>query len=162
AALVGAEIARVEGRDLDAIRLYEAAIRSARVNGFLQNQALAYERACAFYRARGFDEFADAYLRNARACYASWGADGKVGQLDREHPGLKARERLTGPKSTMSTAIEGLDVATLIQVSQAGSSEIVLEKLLDTVMRKAMEHAGAERGLFIVPRGEELHVEAES
>jgi len=30
------------------------------------------------------------------------------------------------------------------------------------VMRKAMEHAGAERGLLIVPRGEQLHIEAES
>ena len=30
AALVGAEIARIEGRDVDAMRLYEQAIRSAR------------------------------------------------------------------------------------------------------------------------------------
>ena len=34
AALVGAEIARLEGRELDAERLYEQAIRSARDNGF--------------------------------------------------------------------------------------------------------------------------------
>ena len=32
ALLVGAEIARIEGRELDAERLYEAAIRSAREN----------------------------------------------------------------------------------------------------------------------------------
>jgi PAS domain S-box-containing protein len=29
-------------------------------------------------------------------------------------------------------------------------------------MRKAMEHAGAERGLLIIPRGDELQIEAES
>ena len=34
AALVGAELARLEGRDLDAERLYEEAIRSAREHGF--------------------------------------------------------------------------------------------------------------------------------
>src|SRR6202007_554700 len=41
AALVGAEIARIEGRELDAERLYEQAIRSARANGFIHNEALA-------------------------------------------------------------------------------------------------------------------------
>jgi hypothetical protein len=38
AALVGAEIARINGRDIDAMRLYEQAIRSARANGFVHNQ----------------------------------------------------------------------------------------------------------------------------
>ena len=38
AALVGAEIARIEGRDADAMRLYEQAIRSAREHGFVQNE----------------------------------------------------------------------------------------------------------------------------
>jgi PAS domain S-box-containing protein len=162
AALVGAEIARIEGRDLEAMRLYETAIRSSRTNGFVHNEALAYERASAFYRARGFSQFADTYLRNARACYATWGADGKVRQLDRLYPGLKQVHSLPGPASTITEPVEGLDLATVIQVSQAVSSEMVLEKLLDIVMRKAMEHAGAERGLLIVPRGDELQIEAES
>src|SRR6267378_679925 len=35
-ALVGAEIARLQGRDLDAMRLYEEAIRLAREHGFIQ------------------------------------------------------------------------------------------------------------------------------
>ena len=55
AALVGAEIARIEGRALDAERLYEQAIRSARANGFVHNEALAYEVAARFYAARGFE-----------------------------------------------------------------------------------------------------------
>ncbi len=50
AALVGAEIARLEGRELDAERLYEQAIRSARDNGFVHNEALAYELAAALLR----------------------------------------------------------------------------------------------------------------
>jgi PAS domain S-box-containing protein len=162
AALVGAEIARIENRDLEAMRLYEKAIHSSRANGFVNNEALAYERASAFYRARGFDQFADTYLRNARACYASWGADGKVRQLDRLYPALKQHQPLPGPGSTITAPVEGLDLATVIRVSQAVSSEIVLENLLNTVMRKAMEHAGAERGLLIVPHGDELRLEAEA
>ena len=52
AALVGAEIARLEGHDVDAMRLYEHAIRSARANGFVHNEALAYELAARFYMSR--------------------------------------------------------------------------------------------------------------
>lgn len=158
AALVGAELARIESRDLDAMRLYERAIHSSRTNGFVHNEALAYERASAFYRARGFEQFADTYLRDARACYASWDADGKVRQLDRLYPGLKQEQPVLGPASTITAPVEGLDLATVIRVSQAVSSEIVLEKLFETVMRKAMEHAGAERGLLIVPRGDHLQI----
>jgi PAS domain S-box-containing protein len=162
AALVGAEIARIENRDLDAMRLYEKAIHSSRINGFVHNEGLAYERAAAFYRKRGFEQFADTYLRNARACYAAWGADGKLKQLDRLNPGLKQDQSSPGAVSTITTPVEGLDLATVIRVSQAVSSEIVLEKLVDTVMRTAMEHAGAERGLLIVLQGDELRIEAES
>jgi hypothetical protein len=78
AALIGAELARLEGRVLDAEHLYEQAIRSARANGFVHNEAIAYEVAARFYRVRGFDQFADVYLCNARYGYLRWGADGKV------------------------------------------------------------------------------------
>ena len=37
-ALVSAEIARLEGRDAEAMRLYEQAIRSAHDQGFVQNE----------------------------------------------------------------------------------------------------------------------------
>ena len=140
----------------------EQAIRSSRTSGFVHNEALAYERASDFYRARGFEQIADTYLRNARACYASWGADGKVRQLDQLHPGLKQEPPLLGPGSTITAPVEGLDLATVIQVSQAVSSEIVLEKLFETVMRKAMEHAGAERGLLLIPHGDEFSIAAAS
>ena len=42
------------------------------------------------------------------------------------------------------------------------SGEIVLEKLIDTLMRTAIEHAGAERGLLILPRGNTYQIEAEA
>src|SRR6202043_3501985 len=79
-ALVSAEIARLEGRDVDAMHLYEEAVRSARENGFVQSEGLAHEVAARFYAARGFETIPWAYLRNARSCYLRWGADGKVRQ----------------------------------------------------------------------------------
>ena len=52
AALVGAEIARIEGREVEAEQLYEKAIRSAREHAFVHNEALANELAARFYAAR--------------------------------------------------------------------------------------------------------------
>ena len=91
AALVGAEMARIEGRDVEAMGLYEQAIRSARANGFIHNEAVAYELASRFYAARGFDDIAHVYLRKARDGYLRWGADGKVRQLDQIYPHLVRR-----------------------------------------------------------------------
>ena len=161
AALVGAEIARIEGRELEAMDLYEQAIRSARTNGFVHNEALAYELAARFYAARGFEEFAHVYRRNARYGYLRWGADGKVRQLDELYPRLR-EEPASGPTSTIGALVEHLDLATVIKVSQAVSGEIVLEKAIDMLMRTAIEQAGAERGLLILPRGPEPRIEAEA
>ena len=162
AALVGAEIARLEGRGMDAMRLYEEAIRLAREHDFIQNEGLAHERAARFCMAHGFQTMARAYLRNARQCYLSWGANGKVRQLDQLYPHLSAEESAPDPTGTIGAPVERLDLATVIKVSQAVSGEIVLEKMLDTLMRTAVEQAGAERGLLILVPGAEPRIAAET
>ena len=162
AALVGAEIARLEGRELAAERLYEQAIRSARANGFVHNEALAYELAARFYAARGFEKFARMYLQDARYGYLRWGADGKVLQLDEMYSQLRQELPTPAPTSTIGAPVEHLDLATVMKVSQAISGEIVLEKLLDTLMRIALQQAGAERGLLILARGAAQRIEAEA
>ena len=162
AALVGAEIARIEGREVDAERLYEQAIRSARANGFVHQEALADELAARFYAVRGFEKIARVYLQDARYGYLRWGADGKVRQLDELYPYLREQKPAPAPTSTIGAPVEHLDLATVIKVSQAVSGEIVLEMLIDTLMRTAIEQAGAERGLLIVPRGATPRIEAEA
>ena len=132
------------------MRLYEQAIRSARDNGFVHNEAIANELAARFYAARGFEKIAWVYLRDARHCYLRWGADGKVRQLEEMYPNLREEQPAPGPTSTIGAPVEHLDLATVIKVSQAVSSEMVLEKLIDTLMRTAIEQAGAERGLLIL------------
>ena len=89
AALMGAEQARIEGDHDRAARLYEEAVLSARQNGFVQNEALAYEAAARFYRGRGFPLIADTYLSESRVCYVRWGAQGKVRDLERRQPQLR-------------------------------------------------------------------------
>lgn len=160
--LVAAEIARLDGRDLEAQRLYEDSIRLAHESGFLQDEAIALELAARFYSRRGFDRIARAHLREARHCYQRWGADGKVRQLDDLHPLTRDERQSVGPTATTAAPIEHLDLATVIKVSQAVSGEIVLDKLVDTIMRSAMAHAGAARAVLLLSSGGELLAEAEA
>jgi PAS domain S-box-containing protein len=162
AVLVAAEIARIENSVLDAEHLYERAIHSAHANGFIHNEALANELAAHFYAAHGLEKISHGYLREAWYWYAQWGADRKVRQLEELHPHLTHEDRNSSPTGTIGTPLDHLDLATFLKVSQALSGEIVLEKLIDTLLRTALEHAGAERGLLILPRGTDLLVQAEA
>src|SRR4051812_17249719 len=162
AAIVGAEIARIEDRALDAQDLYEKAVRSAHIQGFVHNEAIANERAGCFYAARGFEKIAATYLRDARYCYRRWGADAKVRQLEQRYPQIGSEESIADATTTIQTPVEQLDLATVIKVSEAVSGEIVFERLIDALMRAAIEHAGAERGLLILPRADDYEIEAEA
>jgi PAS domain S-box-containing protein len=160
-ALVSAEFARIQGREFDAMRLYEEAIRAARENGFVQNEALANELAAQFYLKRGIEKVAHSYLLDARYCYLRWGALGKVKQLDERYPAI-AEQAAVRPPTTIGTSVEQLDLGTVMKASHAVSGEIVLEKLIKTLMAIAVEHAGAECGLLILSNGGELRVAAEA
>src|SRR5262249_3994880 len=83
-------------------------------------------------------------------------------QLDERYPGIREQELAVAPKNTITTSVERLDLATVMRVSQTVSGEMVLEKLLDSLMRTAIEHAGAERALLMLPRGSEQRVAAEA
>jgi PAS domain S-box-containing protein len=161
-ALVSAEIARLEGRDADAMRLYEQAIKSAREHGFVQNEGLAHEVAAGFYAARGVERIAHTYLRNARQCYLRWGALGKVRQLDQSHTWLREESAPSAPSAAIDASVEQLDVGTVVKASQAVSSEIELGKLIETLMRISLEHAGAQRGLLILFTDNEPRIAAEA
>jgi PAS domain S-box-containing protein len=160
AALIAAEIARLEGRKFEAMRLYEAAIRSARDNNFPHNEALANEQAGRFCLDQGLETVGLAHLRNARAGYALWGADGKVRQLDELYPQL-AREPAHGAE-TPGPAVGQLDATTLIKAYQAVSGEIDLPRLVETLMTITLQNAGADRGLLLLPRDGAFLIEAEA
>ena len=51
---------------------------------------------------------------------------------------------------------------TALKVCEEISGEIVPEKVIDRFLRAAIEHAGAQRGLLIVPKNDALRIEAEA
>jgi PAS domain S-box-containing protein len=161
-ALVSAEIARVESRPQDAEQHYEQAIDTARQSGLIHMEALANELSSRFYHGRGLRKVARLLLVEARDCYQCWGAKGKVRQLEARFPSLISEAGAFDPTATITTPVEHLDLATVLKVSQAASGDLVLEKLIDMVMRTAIEQAGAERGLLILshPEGHRLVAQA--
>lgn len=147
--LLSAELANVTGDDMEAMQLYDSAIKSAKANGFIQNEGIGNELAARFYLKRGFEVIAKAYMREARYCYQRWRADGKVKQLDQLYPQLLERSTLAVTPE-MGVSETHLDVMTVAKASQAISSEIDLSRLLDTLMKIMVEQAGAEKGYLLL------------
>ena len=112
-----------------------------------------------FYLDRSLEKNGYAHLRDAHACYALWGADSKVRHLERLYPRLAAPDRAA---ATSGSPFQQLDVTALVRASQAVSSEIVFPKLIETLMTIALQNAGADRGLLILPQAEAYRIEAEA
>jgi len=162
-ALISAELARVEKRDIEALVLYEEAIDLAHEQGFVQNEGLANQLAAQYYLARNLKGAGYAYLRASRSCYEQWGAHGKVRQLDERHPRLRGARNYAASSATGTSAGQ-LDFETVAKASQALSSEMALPKLIEKLVRITMEHAGAERTLLILigDGNDEPRIEAEA
>jgi PAS domain S-box-containing protein len=160
--LVSAEIARLEGRDADAMRLYEGAIVSARESGFDQFEGVSHELAAEYYGARGSTTAGHAHRKAARTCYLRWGALGVVRQLDQRHRELGEESASSALAATIDVPVEQLDVGTVVKASQTVSGEIELDRVIETLMRIALQHMGAERGLLILFPNDESRVSAEA
>jgi predicted ATPase/signal transduction histidine kinase/tRNA A-37 threonylcarbamoyl transferase component Bud32 len=160
-ALVAAELARVDGYPEVATERYEQAIRRAREHGFVHHEAIAWEVASRFYRARGFTLIADSYLREARACYVRWGADEKVRELDRHHANLLG-SRPVKATATFAALTEHLDLLSIIKASQTISGIIDENQLLCTLLRTVLEQGGGRVARVVFVRGDELTLEAEA
>jgi PAS domain S-box-containing protein len=160
-ALVSAELARIEGRDLDAMRFFEQAIQYAREGGLTHGEAIASEVAAKFYFDRGFEIAGEAHLRSARTCYLRWGAHGKVNQLEELYPRLKDQVGLA-PATNEGPRFEDIDFIAVIKALQAVSREINLNSLIERLMVIAVECAGAERGLLFLGRSLKPAVAAEA
>jgi len=166
--LVEAERHRVLGEVVAAMDGYDRAIALARENEYLQEEALANELAAKFHLANHRLTIAKAYLQEAKYGYLRWGATAKVQDLERRYPQLlELRSERTGTRqfdTTQSTSskLEALDLETVLKASQAIASEILLDKLLATLMTILIENAGAQTGYLILPTQDEWRIEAMS
>ncbi|HVE06837.1 MAG TPA: ATP-binding protein, partial [Paraburkholderia sp.] len=160
-ALVSAEIARIERRDAEAMRLYEQAIAAASESGFVLDEGVAHELAAGLCVARGWATAARAHCDEARSCFARWGAHGKVRQLDARMPPGREAALASRPGAAPGDGAQ-LDLVSVTKASQAISSQIVLDDLIDTLMQILLENAGAQTGQLLLVRGEQLVLVADA
>lgn len=170
--LIEAEMAALDDDELRALRLYDQAIAASKESGFVRDEALANELAGRFHLSHGRTTIGRAYVTEAHYAYERWGAAAKVAELEESHPMFMLGVRVEAPvptktgshRSTTSTLIGGsnkLDVGTVIQASKALASELVLDKVLDRLMRLVLANAGAQRAFLLLTRDDQLWIEAQ-
>ena len=155
--LIGAELARIEGKPWDAARLYETAIAGARKNGFVQEEALACELASAFYLGCGMETAAQLHLRSAREGYIRWQAREKVRALPAAGLPYSLQESAA---ASPDAVMDALDLSSVMKATRAISCEMELDRLLAEVMRIVIENAGAQRGVLLLQENEVWQVTA--
>ena len=151
-ALISAEVARIDGRDPDAMRLYEEAITAARKDGFVQNEAIAAELAARFCPDARAPHRRRRRTSDTRALAISAGAPKpRSDQLDRLHASLRPAEA-SGPTATLAVRPEQLDLLSVLKASQTISSELELDKLVRTLLETVVMQSGAQRAVLVFSR----------
>ncbi len=153
-ALVAAELARLQGRLIDAVRGYERAAESARHAGSLPLEAAATQLAWRLANSAGLKRSARAWLGDDHQILQRWGANALIAALEAAHPELHT-EPLAGIANAASPE-QQFDVITAIKASQALSREVVVEDLTEIFLRAVLENAGAQRAVILLLRGGRL------
>ena len=167
--LIEAELARVLGQDHSAGKLYDRAISNANNSKYFQEEALANELAAEFYFSQNRDKIARVYLIDAYYGYVRWKAWEKVKDLESTYPQFLSQKNnqdksltqtISISNSSQTTTQDDLDLAIVLKASQAISVNIVLDELLNSLMKILVESAGAQNGCLIINKAEELWIEA--
>ncbi|MDI1445525.1 AAA family ATPase [Polyangium sp. 6x1] len=165
ALLLRAEIARARGERLLAVDLYDEGIAAAAAGGFVQDEALGNELCARYHLRLGKTKVARTYLHEAHALYGQWGAVAATERLEKSFFALLPRAA-HGPHvgaraGAPDESARALDVHAAIKAMQAISGEVVLSRLLERLLRIALESAGATRGILILKENDDLLIQAE-
>ncbi|TXK75172.1 AAA family ATPase [Paenibacillus sp. N3.4] len=162
--LMRAEWNRVTDHFQKAEQEYEASIRQAREQGFIQHEALACELAAKMYRDAGREKIAKTYFIDAYYGYLSWGAKAKADELKLRYPSylnsLKESQDW-GTTKISDYSLQALDFMTIMNTSRSLSSEVNLEQLIKRLMEIVTFSSGAERSILVLKERDSLFVEAE-
>ncbi|HEY7499248.1 MAG TPA: sigma 54-interacting transcriptional regulator [Vicinamibacterales bacterium] len=160
--LVAAERARISGSGhAHALPLYEQAVAYAAETGNVQQQALASDLCGRMLLKLGDTSAAAAHFSRAYRAYGAWGALAKVRQMRRHldqllPAGDDALDRTEAVAHDDAPALTALDVKSVLKVARAIAGELELDGLLPTLLTIAIENAGAERGVFLQVRDDEV------
>lgn len=143
----------------------ERAIESARAAAMPYDEALGCEHAARVCSRLGLPQLERSYYTRSARLYVRWGAIGKALTVDdeaRRALGTVAREATaptasvsvsSDPDESRSTTGAAVDVSSLLKALRTISREISVERLLSRTMEVALENAGADRGVLLLPSG---------
>ncbi len=165
--LVEAELASLRGEEHHAGTLYNRAKSSAEQAGFTQYVALINENMADWYERNGFRDASRLMRRMAHINYSQWGARAKVEHLQKQYPELERIRTLqnTTDQSLMgyeSMSSSSLDLQSIFKASTTISGEVEFEQLLDKLLDTVLENAGAQKGVILTVKNNELKVIASS
>ena len=149
--LLGAEAARLSGDAAGAAALYERAAATARSFGMLQHEALACERAAAFYARLEVESMARAQRRLAHAAYARWGAAGKTARMEVSDPSLREPP---GPAGATTGAPAAIDRPARGEASPRDAAAV--ESMLQQRAAADAEVAGRAKSEFLAHMSREI------
>ncbi|ALD93011.1 Signal transduction histidine kinase [Cupriavidus gilardii CR3] len=159
--LLDGEIARLRGDPLAALVCYERAAHAAQAAGFVHEQALANELAAMLCENHGLHTAARQHYRGAQDCYRRWGADHKAALLAARHPELGAwSDAQASPVARSGAALPAATRSLGIEAAQALSGEVVMDRLIETLMTNVVVHAGAQYGVLLLMHGDRPMIEA--
>jgi predicted ATPase/class 3 adenylate cyclase/tRNA A-37 threonylcarbamoyl transferase component Bud32 len=178
--LISAELAGITKDYLSAANFYEQAINVAEEYDLEHLIAISNERAMRYYLSLNHSRTAMGYLRESLLAYYSWGAQRKVSLLQAEFPSIALQKSALSAEKSQHISIRkissvankysssasssgskySLDLISVMKSVQTISSLVRYDELLDTFIHLAIENAGAERGMVLLLRNDELHIVA--
>ena len=160
-ALAQAALCEWDGDLFGALGSYEQALAHAQAQGYEQYAAIAHERAWAASLRAGHATAAQAHLQGACRAYRRWGALGKAARLEQRLALAAAGDQARGQSTVSIVEAAGIrNIDSVIRSTRALSEEIRIERLVHTLMKIALEHAGAQRALLIRMCGDAPVIEA--
>jgi predicted ATPase/signal transduction histidine kinase/CheY-like chemotaxis protein/tRNA A-37 threonylcarbamoyl transferase component Bud32 len=158
--LLEAESAKVLGDYWQAGLWYNQAMGEAQKNNYIHELALAYELAADFYCSQNIIDITKTYLCQAQATYIKWQGWAKVKDLELRYSEFfaefpKPKQLLKTVSSNTDIISHQLDLNSILKAAQTLSSEMVLETLLEKMMKLVLENAGAQKGYLLIPKDEQ-------
>ena|GEM_PF-3060911 len=152
--------------------LFEMAIHAAKQSENVQDLALTYELFGKYFYEQGNQYGARILFQKSLRLYQQWGAFAKYKQLFTHYKNLlevarpaanskNLLEHGTSGKTSFGTTTQTLDVNTILEASNTLSREIVLDKLIESLMHLLIVNAGADRAFLILMEDSQFFVHSE-
>lgn len=163
AAIVKGGILILSRKFTEATTILDRAVSGARGSGYIQDAAIASEMAAHAFMTIDAQALARACMAEAYRDFLAWGATAKAKRLMETHSYLIIKRGVPGEETVRDTTVgngletvstvtgaENLDLTSIIKAANILNGTIVLEELLERLIRVVMENAGAQRSIILI------------